>query len=174
MRTVIVVTLLTLCCIWCQAIHPSSKNKLDKKHDFDVYLDALDSGEGHWLIRIDEEEKDIDTSGDEEITEFKLLPTPPLKRKDKNKKKKEVCCKLGRLAGDKGYICFADLYLARIIERNRNRAQSKMRLSTNENIKKSKEKVMRAFSRCVKGMKGVFNKCCYETSMKLDEKMKRI
>lgn len=164
MRAVLVASLFIFFWNSCLALHPNFKNRSEGKNDFDVYLDDLDSREGNWITKLDEE-KEIESSGDVEISDFKLLPSPSTKKKDKYKLKRQICCKLGRLAGDKGYLCYANFYYERIMERNRNRAQSKMRTGIDEKIKKSKDKLMRTFSMCFKGMKDAFNKCCYQAWM---------
>ncbi|XP_013784490.1 uncharacterized protein LOC106468605 [Limulus polyphemus] len=79
------------------------------------------------------------------------------------KKDKEVnCCMLGQLAGDKGFHCFVNFYIARLWRRNYNRAHNrKMAFHGSGRIPNYGQKTMRTFQQCVAGFGVIFHKCCH-------------
>lgn len=139
-----------------QAVKPNYKH-------FDDYLSQLGSEEQKWLIRTDEE---IEGSGDVDCSHslFKTLQIPV-----PTTKKKSTCCMLGIMAGDKGFHCYVNFYLARIMMRNRNRAHNKKQVfGSSQSMIRSREKLMWTFEQCVAGKGSIFHKCCYLAALKTD------
>lgn len=71
------------------------------------------------------------------------------------------CCDLGQLAGEKGYLCNSRFYVARLINRNYNRAHNRRIESLRDGspVRGSAEKLMRTFGQCV-SRGSIFHKCC--------------
>jgi len=83
-----------------------------------------------------------------------------INQEEQKREQLAVCCNLGHMAGDKGFICNSWFYQPRIRERNRNRPHPRGRLSDAD------MHLIREFETCSQDQetRHKFDKCCLKGS----------
>ncbi|XP_064617863.1 uncharacterized protein LOC135481988 [Liolophura sinensis] len=80
------------------------------------------------------------------------------------------CCMLGRLAGDKGFHCHAQLYKSALQSRNRSRGNyRKTNLYGRYYASRYGKELMYTFQKCLASRANEFNKCCYAATVERRE-----
>lgn len=90
---------------------------------------------------------------------------------NRNHRHNTSCCMLGELAGDKGFHCYVEYYVARITMRNRNRAHNrKTGFYGRYKVPRYGQRLMKTFEKCVAGHGSVFHKCCHLATLERRER----
>jgi len=155
-----VTLLMAVCFISLEAVKPNTYG------NFEDYLNNLDQQMHDTLNNMSSNETE---DGDTKIEEWGENLTD-------DQRENLTCCMLGELAGDKGFHCYVDFYVARIVLRNRNRAHNRktgfygrFRVSG----RRYGKRLMSTFEQCVAGHATVFRRCCRIASLQgnIDEKV---